>query len=170
MIRSEYRLFQHSLELLVSRLGFEVVPLESAQVAIWDLCLTACPFPSPPPLPSLAIILESRHHALEVLQLGYRGYFYAAADPAQIKKALAAIAHRELWAERQIIAEAFETRSAPNLTLRERAVLSHVGAGLTNKEIAHKLDVAESTVKGHVSKLLDKLNVKNRAGLILSRH
>lgn len=48
------------------------------------------------------------------------------------------------------------------LTPREREILAHVAAGLSNKEIARKIDVAENTVKIHLQSILRKLELNNR--------
>jgi DNA-binding CsgD family transcriptional regulator len=54
------------------------------------------------------------------------------------------------------------------LTPRQRDVVQRVARGLANKEIANELGVSERAVKGHVSDLLQKFGVANRAGLIAS--
>jgi two-component system, NarL family, sensor kinase len=49
-----------------------------------------------------------------------------------------------------------------DLTPKEREVLALIAKGLTNKAIAKELEVAEKTVKTHVSSVLSKLNLKTR--------
>jgi len=72
---------------------------------------------------------------------------------------------------RRLIAE-FATTSAreptadpavlDSLTRREREVLSCLGEGLSNAAVAARLDMAEATVKTHVSRLLGKLELHSR--------
>ena len=51
---------------------------------------------------------------------------------------------------------------ADKLTPKEREVLAQLAVGMSNKEIARKLDVAESTVKIHLQSILRKLSLANR--------
>jgi len=50
----------------------------------------------------------------------------------------------------------------PGLSLRERQVLEYIADGLTNRQIAERLDLAEKTVKNYVSGLLGKLGLESR--------
>jgi two-component system nitrate/nitrite response regulator NarL len=60
------------------------------------------------------------------------------------------------------------TPQQPNgLTLRQLEVISMLGRGFSNKEIARALDVAERTVKAHVSAVFEALNVRNRTQAVL---
>ena len=53
------------------------------------------------------------------------------------------------------------------LTPREREVLSLIGAGLTNTEIAGHLVLGEGTVKTHVGHIFAKLDVRDRAAAVV---
>jgi DNA-binding NarL/FixJ family response regulator len=52
------------------------------------------------------------------------------------------------------------------LTEREKEVLKALSNGSTNKEIAQKLNISVRTVETHRRNIMQKLNIKNIAGLI----
>jgi two-component system, NarL family, nitrate/nitrite response regulator NarL len=52
------------------------------------------------------------------------------------------------------------------LTKREREIAGLVRSGLSNKSIAHSLSLSEGTIKSHLHKIFQKLNIRNRYGLI----
>lgn len=53
--------------------------------------------------------------------------------------------------------------SKPSLTLREREILSLAGKGLSNAEIAERLNLSPHTIKSHIHNLLRKIGASNRA-------
>ncbi|MER6781030.1 MULTISPECIES: response regulator transcription factor [unclassified Streptomyces] len=112
------------------------------------------------------------------LRAGAAGFLLKNADAAELIEAVRTVARGEgLIAPavtRRLIAEfaaprpakvpvAPETAAAvASLTRREREVLGRLGEGLSNAEIALRLEMAEATVKTHVSRLLGKLELRSR--------
>jgi DNA-binding NarL/FixJ family response regulator len=52
-------------------------------------------------------------------------------------------------------------------TPRERDVIQLIGRGLTNKQIAYELNIAESTVDSHIKSIKLKYGLRNRAQIVL---
>ena len=56
------------------------------------------------------------------------------------------------------------------LTEREREIIRLVGQGLSNKDIAYKLSISDSTVRHHMTSIFDKVGVPNRQKLLIHTH
>lgn len=65
----------------------------------------------------------------------------------------------------QMAAPGPKTDQAGNLTLRERDIMRLVAQGMDNREIAAELFLAEGTVRNNISRLLEKLKLKDRTQL-----
>jgi DNA-binding NarL/FixJ family response regulator len=59
-----------------------------------------------------------------------------------------------------------ETQNSSALSERELQIVELVAAGLTNQEIAEKLDISKRTVDNHVSNILTKTATGNRVALV----
>ena len=53
------------------------------------------------------------------------------------------------------------------LSRRQVAVLQQLALGLSNKQIAHELGIAEPTIKMHISSMLRSLGVQNRVQILI---
>ncbi|GAB2875469.1 response regulator [Streptomyces mayteni] len=111
------------------------------------------------------------------LRAGAGGFLLKDSDAASLLAAVRTVAAGEGTiapaVTRRLIAEFARNSPAPqgpspdaarlaSLTPREREVLAHVGAGLSNAGIAERLGMAEATVKTHVSRILNKLGLRSR--------
>lgn len=119
---------------------------------------------------------------VEALQHGAKGYIPKTSTQSDLIKAIRATHAGEIWAGRRALAHLLEnllqkanglegalsaTRSI--LTNKEREVVKYVIQGMTNKEIAPRLNVSEKTIKTHLSNIFKKLNVSRRAEILLYR-
>ncbi len=59
-----------------------------------------------------------------------------------------------------------EQKSIPQLTRKEKEVLNFIAVGLTNKEIATKMNVGEETIKSHRKNIMNKFDIHNTAELV----
>ncbi|MBP2704152.1 response regulator transcription factor [Microbispora sp. RL4-1S] len=88
----------------------------------------------------------------------------AAGEPLLAPSVLRRVVERALAAEAQVL-------PVPDgLTEREVQVLTLVGAGLSNAEIAARLHVGVTTVKSHVAALIEKLGLRNRTQAAVMAH
>jgi RNA polymerase sigma factor (sigma-70 family) len=133
------------------------------------------------------IIISSPIHEKEgvsLLKAGARGYCTDDQGPQIISKAVNAVLRGEVWVGRKVIqllldelagfTEHLQREFRTNLderlkqlTPRQREIVSLIGRGASNKEIAHALHVSDKTVKAHLTGIFRKLKLSDRLQLAL---
>jgi DNA-binding NarL/FixJ family response regulator len=112
----------------------------------------------------------SDNEARRLLQQGVAGIFLKAAPLDELKASIRAVLAGGNWVSRSPVgpeegAAAGET-SAPLFNDRQRKVLRFVLEGLSNKEIAWRLQISESYVKSILQSLFQKTGVRTRGQLV----
>jgi DNA-binding NarL/FixJ family response regulator len=123
-----------------------------------------------------------RADLVSALQLGARGAVLKDTPSPLLLKSIRRVRAGEYWVGRDMVADlvhalaaaergtmkpALQAPRAFALTARELEIVSAVAAGYGNREIAEKFDVAEDTVKHHLTSIFDKTGVSNRLELAL---
>jgi DNA-binding NarL/FixJ family response regulator len=111
-------------------------------------------------------------HIIRAIRAGANGYLLKNSDSARVIDAIRAVSRGQSILEPSLVAKLLDefrkmsdVRAPTNvsgLTDRELELLRLVARGLSNKEIASTLELAESTVKNRLSILFEKLDVKDR--------
>jgi len=129
--------------------------------------------------PRLPIVVVSGFEEPELvsvaISLGVAGYLPKSASRGELAQALrevlgGGVHFREVQAKPETcnVTPAQEVLSRlRNLTPQQLAVMQLIREGLQNKQIAHRLGLAETTVKAHVSEILRKLNVFTRTTAVI---
>jgi DNA-binding NarL/FixJ family response regulator len=121
-------------------------------------------------------------YVFDAIRAGASGFLLKDALPEELVSAVRVVAQGEALLAPSVtrrVIEGFAAVSAapretpPTLTTltdREREVLVEVARGLSNSEIARHLVIAEQTVKTHVSKVLGKLGLRDRAQAVVAAY
>lgn len=129
-------------------------------------------------LPNVSVVLFGMEEDLEAffqaVRAGVAGYLLSEASAAELVEAVRAVARGEAvcpprlcralfrWVAHQAAVPNPQLQARHGLTRREQQLLPLLARGLTNKEIANQLCLAEQTVKNHVHRILRKLGSSNR--------
>src|SRR5699024_11021996 len=100
----------------------------------------------------------------EALDAGAKAYLLKSVRGAEIADVVRAVAAGRTLLDERTVTRRRESSDDPTLDLTpsEHRVLELIGDGLANKEIAERLDVAEKTVKNHITSLLSKMGMQRR--------
>jgi len=132
------------------------------------------------------VILTGSENEIDLrnsLKAGARGYILKGVTGPELINIVNRVAAGEIYVTPTLAGHLLYEEFAPQsdsdqpkklldgLTRREQEILDLVATGLTNREIADKLYLSENTVKQYLTRILDKLNVRNRieAALLVQR-
>ncbi|MER5207503.1 response regulator transcription factor [Streptomyces sp. NPDC002825] len=142
-------------------------------------------------VPSTSIVMLTTFgeddYILKALGGGAAGFLIKSGEPEELITGVRAVAEGAAYLSPKVAARVIAhlaatgagtlagRRSAARdrvaaLTARESEVLAHLGSGLSNGQIARRLHVVEGTVKAHVSSILARLGVDNRAAAAVVAH
>jgi DNA-binding NarL/FixJ family response regulator len=120
---------------------------------------------------ALTSVLEDAS-VVEAVRAGAIGYLLKDTDAHELRRAIKAAAAGQVQLAPQAAARLMREVRAPEkshaaLTERETDVMKLLAQGKSNKEIAQALNIGEQTVKTHVSRILDKLELPSRTQVVL---
>jgi DNA-binding NarL/FixJ family response regulator len=155
--------------------------LEATRLIVGESAAGAASHPAGVAVPKVLILttFDLDEYVYQALRAGASGFLLKDASAGQLAEAVRVVAAGDALlapsVTRRLIGE-FARLGAPKgpsrdrvdlLTERETEVLALVARGLSNAEIAAHLVVAEQTVKTHVSRMLTKLGLRDRAQAVV---
>jgi DNA-binding NarL/FixJ family response regulator len=128
--------------------------------------------------PAVRVLILSMHageeYVVQALEAGAAGYILKDCAPAELELALKAVTRGDSYlsprVSRQIV-EGYVQRTGSGkgreqLSPRQREILKLVAEGLSTKQIAHHLGVSVKTVESHRAQLMERLRIRDVAGLV----
>jgi DNA-binding NarL/FixJ family response regulator len=119
---------------------------------------------------------EDEAHVMESIQAGANGYLSKMLPATELVNALKAFANDGVMIPQQVMGKLIAgLRQMSNgggtspvaLTKTEIRALVFLGSGLSNKEIAAKMDCSVKTIKNHLNAIFQKLEVSNRTEAVV---
>jgi len=120
---------------------------------------------------------EDKQIIMQAITCGAAGFITKSSPRDEMHRALQQILAGDSYIPSDVVdtpssgneatAQQVDTELVSSLTRRQRLVLERMSMGESNKQIAYNLNIAETTVKAHVSAILRKLGVHNRMQAVL---
>ena len=118
---------------------------------------------------------EDEAHVMESIQAGANGYLSKMLPAAELVNALKAFANDGVMIPQQVMGKLLQglrqmssgEGSPVSLTKTEIRVLVLLGSGMSNKEIAAKMECSVKTIKNHLNAIFQKLEVSNRTEAVV---
>jgi DNA-binding NarL/FixJ family response regulator len=135
-------------------------------------------FPDPPKV-LVVTTFENDDHVYDALRVGASGFLLKRARPAELVQAIRTVVAGESLlfpaairrlAARRVPGPAAAPLEDAQLTEREAEVLALMAKGLSNAEIAGRLEVSLQTVKTHVANVLAKLRARDRTQAVIAAY
>lgn len=114
----------------------------------------------------------SGQEAVQLVQAGVAGILHKQHSTEALCDAIRQVAAGEVFIEQNYLSSLFRSvdqtkpQTQPRLTDRDKTVLRFIFHGLTNKDIAARLEISEGAVKASLRQLFNKLGVRTRAQLV----
>ena len=113
-------------------------------------------------------VLAGDETIYQAMRAGAKGYLLKEVSAAQLLESIEAIAGGQMVVPKEVAAKLTGHLQLRGLTAREVEVLEHIVAGKSNSEIGEALFICEGTVKSHVNRILEKLQVTDRTQAAIS--
>jgi DNA-binding NarL/FixJ family response regulator len=113
---------------------------------------------------------SDRERVMDALDAGAVGYLLKDSEPADLLAAIQSVMRGESPLDSRVartLLHARQVQTSSGLSTREREVLSLVGEGLANKQIARALHISERTVKAHLTNVFQRIGVRDRTSAAL---
>jgi two-component system, NarL family, response regulator len=101
------------------------------------------------------------------LQAGAKGYLLKETEPDELLNAIRTVHRGQQYIPPDVGAKLVQRMSNPELSERELEVLRSLAQGMSNADIAAALSIGEGTVKSHVNRILNKLDVSDRTQAVI---
>ena len=194
LLADDHLIVRQGLKVLLEREGFDVVgeacdgreAVRLAQELSPDIALLDLTMPllngvdagrailqtSPKTKVVLLTMHTENHYVLDALRAGIKGYVLKTKAAEELVQAIQEVSLGNIYLSPGISRAVMEASrsgkelAARTLTAREREVLQLIAEGKTTKEIGSVLGISVKTAETHRSRVMDKLEIRDTAGLV----